>query len=202
MKKFTAKITAMIMLLSILSFSVPAFAEGGSSTPNKEVVITSLQNKDPLIVKKKIKVEVHVQTDNPNNPTKTLKDEDKALVYAFFTKGKDQRQTQLSITKNGEYDGTIQLPKSGNWKVNIMAMLPDPALGKNGTDTMNTTWNVKEPQTSTSVWVYVVSVIGALLVILIIYLLVKGGRKRKERLEADKKAKLQQKKTKKNKKKR
>jgi hypothetical protein len=201
MIKVTAKIIAFFMLFNLMFISIPAFAAGGD-TPNKELTITSLQNKNPLIVNKNIKIEVHVQTDDPKNPTTTLKDEDKALVYAFFTKGKDQRQVQLAVTKNGKYDGTIKLPSTGQWKVNVMAMVPDPALGKNGTDTMETTWNIKEPETHAPVWVWVLVGIGVVLVILIIFFIVKGAKKRKVRIEAENKAKLQQKKSKKGKKKR
>lgn len=200
MKKFTAKIVAIIMVFGMLGFAVPAFA-AGDGTPSKEIVINKFQNKDPLIVNKKIKIEVLVQSDDPKNPAKTIKNEDKALVYVFFTKGKDQRQATMTLSKNGKYEGSIKLPKAGQWKVNVMAMVPDPALGANGTDKLETTWNVKEPKTS--VWVWVLYGVGAVLVILIIGFIIRGVRKRKARKEAEKKAKLQQKKkVKKSKKKR
>lgn len=203
MKRWMTIFAALIMAISVLSYTIPAFAEGNAAT--SEVVINSFQSKDPLIVNKTIHMVVHVQRDDPKNPAKTVKNEDKALVYAFFTKGKVARQTQLTITKDGKYEGKIKLPKTGEWKVNVMAMLPDPTLGPNGTDKISTTWNVKgqkEQKQQPPVWIWILSGVGAVLVILLIIFMVRASNRRKTKLEAEKKERLKQQKNKKKKKKR
>jgi len=138
-----------------------------------------------------------VQRDEIDHPTQTLKDEDHAMVYAFFTKGKDTRQAPLSLTKNGFYQGTIKLPTAGTWKVHLMAIAADPSLGKNGTDTMETTWKVGKAHTPA--WVWVVTALAAIILILLIILILRAIKRRKRHGQASVQA--QKAKRKKNKKK-
>jgi len=160
----------------------PASHVAAEANPKSEIVITSFQNLDPKIAGKPIRIRVHVQRDEIDNPTQTLKDEDQAMVYAFFTKEKDNRQTTLTLSKNGLYEGTITLPTAGTWKVHLMALATDPALGKNGTDTMETTWKVGKAHTPT--WVWVVTALAAIILILLIILILRAIKRRKRHGQA------------------
>jgi hypothetical protein len=160
----------------------PASHVAAEANPKSEIVITSFQNLDPKIAGKPIRIRVHVQRDEIDNPTQTLKDEDQAMVYAFFTKEKDNRQTTLTLSKNGLYEGTITLPTAGTWKVHLMALATDPALGKNGTDTMETTWKVGKAHTPA--WVWVVTALAAIILILLIILILRAIKRRKRHGQA------------------
>ncbi|MGV3487330.1 MAG: hypothetical protein ACO1OC_01925 [Tuberibacillus sp.] len=198
MKKWTAIILLMFLFIGFIGPKIPAQAAAGDNTPKHEVTIISLQHKDPLFVNKDIKIQAHVQKDDPKNPSATIKDENKAMVYAFFTKGKDSRQVQLALTKNGKYEGSIKLPTTGKWKVNVMAIVPDPSYGNSGTDTMETTWTIEKAHVP--LWVWIVGVIAAVLIIGLIIFFIKATRKRKARIKAEKQARLHNKKSKKSKK--
>jgi len=160
----------------------PASHVAAEANPKSEIVITSFQNLDPKIAGKPIRIRVHVQRDEIDHPTQTLKDEDQAMVYALFTKEKDNRQTTLTLSKNGLYEGTITLPTAGTWKVHLMALATDPALGKNGTDTMETTWKVEKAHTPA--WVWVVTALAAIILILLIILILRAIKRRKRHGQA------------------
>lgn len=44
-----------------------------------------------------------------------------ALVSAVFSKGQEKKEVTLTYNSNGEYQGTVLLPESGEWKVDIKA---------------------------------------------------------------------------------
>ncbi|WP_419879590.1 hypothetical protein [Brevibacillus centrosporus] len=44
-----------------------------------------------------------------------------ALVTAIFSKGQEKKEVTLTYISNGEYKGTVLLPESGEWKVDIKA---------------------------------------------------------------------------------
>lgn len=173
----TSLVIALALVVSAVFGAVSSVAAADKSGKSREIMVTSLENQDPLVAGKTIRFTAHVQSDDPKNPTKTVKDVNDAIVYAFFTKGKESRQVSLVFSKKGLYEGEIKLPKPGTWKVNVMALAAAGDANSRGVGTMETTWEVKKA--GLSPWMVGLIGVGVLILVLLIAYAVIRIRKNK-----------------------